>query len=140
MRKEGFTLIELIIVIVILGILAAFAIPKFAGFTKDAKVSAIQGVAGSIRSAASIVHAKWLAQGGGDNVTMSDGTTVKVDGNGYPTANSDGISEAINFDGADKIFDQDNGTFEYDNKTDCSVTYDDTSNPPTISVDTSGCE
>ncbi len=140
MRKEGFTLIELIIVIVILGILAAFAIPKFAGFTKDAKVSAIQGVAGSIRSAMNIVHAKWLIQGGGDNVTMADGDNVTVGSNGYPTADSSGISKAINLDGADKIFDQDNGTFAYDNKTDCSVTYDNNTTPPTVTVTTTGCE
>ncbi|WP_025270325.1 prepilin-type N-terminal cleavage/methylation domain-containing protein [Hippea sp. KM1] len=140
MRKEGFTLIELIIVIVIIGILAAFAIPKFANLTGESKKAVIEGVAGSIRSAANIVHAKWLAQGGGDTVTMADGDNVTVGSNGYPTADSSGISKAINLDGADKIVDQDNGTFAYDNKTDCSVTYDNSTTPPTVKVTTTGCE
>ncbi|MGE6527840.1 pilin [Pseudomonas sp. NPDC077382] len=60
-QQSGFTMIELIMVIVILGILAAFALPRFADFSGDARLSAMQGAAGSVKSASAIVHAAALA-------------------------------------------------------------------------------
>ena len=62
-RKSGFTLIELVMVIVILGILSAIAIPKFADLTTQAKISATKGGLGAIRSAVAIDYAKSATSG-----------------------------------------------------------------------------
>ena len=95
--QGGFTLIELVVVIVILGILAAFAIPRFANIAKDARVSAINGMAGSLRSTAALVHGMALAR----NVTNDATGLIKLENNNvdivnsYPAASATGIEKAI---------------------------------------------
>lgn len=56
-RQSGFTLIELVMVIVLIGVLAAIAIPKFVDLSSDAKAAATEGVAGALSSAAAINYA-----------------------------------------------------------------------------------
>ena len=85
-RHSGFTLIELVIVIVILGILAAAALPRFSDLSRDARLAAVNGIAGSLRSASAIAKATQLAKGysTGQTVTL-DGTAIAMSA-GYPTA------------------------------------------------------
>lgn len=86
LKQQGFSLIELVIVIVILGLLAATAIPRFLNVTDDAEDASVDGVAGGLATAVSFVRAQWEVDGRRNNSVILDGTSVSLDTRfGFPT-------------------------------------------------------
>lgn len=93
--QSGFTLIELIVVIVILGILAATALPKFASLSGDARMASLQSAKGALSSASAMVHGKWLIKP--ETSYTYDGITVAI-ANGYPTSGTIALAAGLSAD------------------------------------------
>ncbi|PHR64300.1 MAG: MSHA biogenesis protein MshA [Idiomarina sp.] len=103
--QKGFTLIELIIVIVVLGILAVTAAPQFFNFSSDARLATLQGMQGSIKGASDLIYGKSVIAGtqqvdkescgdAGDEACEVEGIETKF---GYPVADlsTDGDAESL---------------------------------------------
>ena len=99
-NEAGFTMIELVVVIVILGILAAFAVPRYTALQTQARAAAVNGMAGALRGAVAVVRSHYIVTGAtASPVTLTDGTTVAVGiagaAAGVPTGAAGGIDNAI---------------------------------------------
>lgn len=101
LRQQGFSLIELTIVIVILGLLAATAIPRFLNVTDDAEDATIDGVAGGFATAVSFVRAQWEVDGRRNTSVILDGTTVNLDTRfGFPTSGTTAVNSVTSMTNA----------------------------------------
>jgi MSHA pilin protein MshA len=133
-QQGGFTLIELVVVITILGILAAFAIPRFVGLEVQARTASRDALAGSVRSGAALAHALWLANGGAAATVTMEGQVITMV-NGYPDlATVD--NTLVDISGYNYTVAGATGTFASTSLATCRVTYQQApvNGAPTIAV------
>lgn len=102
-RQAGFTFIELVIVIILLGLLAATALPRLLEVTDDAEIASLEALAGGFTTAVAIAHAQWTAEGHsrGALTTPADKVLVNLDGkliyfneNGWPANTAGSLDSA----------------------------------------------
>jgi len=139
--QSGFTLIELIMVVVILGILSAVAIPRFADLGTEARIASLEGLAGAMKSSSAIVHAKWLVTSPQISPVTVEGGSVAVTATGYPDDTTSGIAVAAQIDSNDyaTVANATAGTTFYSIKDDCHVIYNSATSPPTVTIEDSDC-
>lgn len=93
-RSGGFTIIELVVVIIILSILAAAALPRFSNMQTQARIAKLNGALGAMKAASALAHASCLASSPQCSATLQmEGASITMV-HTYPTANAAGIVSA----------------------------------------------
>lgn len=107
-NQSGFTIIELVVVIILLGILAATALPRFMDVTDEAHDSVVTGVSGGLQTGMSLYHAQWVAEGQpAASVQMTDFGSLRTTPEGYPYGtvdNSGTVDDVVNDADCSAIF------------------------------------
>ena len=141
-RPQSNTVAALVVVIVILGILASAAVPKFITMRVDARRASISSLYGSVRNASVLTRAQVLVQGqmAADFIGLTGSTVTLV--NGYPSA--EGIISVLDLQGfrANPVGNTTTFTIYGYNGTNCEVTYKQApaqGDSPVITMDNSGC-
>jgi MSHA pilin protein MshA len=139
-NQGGFTLIELVVVITILGILAAFAVPRFASLEVQARTATVQALGGSVRSSAALAHSLWLSTGQPGTITMEGQAITMV--NGYPDAATI-VTSLADVSGFGYTPAATSGVFQKTGVSgDCRITYTEAPSvgaAPSVAPDVSGC-
>jgi MSHA pilin protein MshA len=92
--SRGFSLIEVVVLISLIGILAAFALPRLTHLANDARASEIQALGAHLESTAQLAHAQFLASGSHLLTTTIEGRTVTLK-DGYPDLSTEGIRNTV---------------------------------------------
>jgi MSHA pilin protein MshA len=135
-------LIELIIVIVLIGILAAVALPKYVSMQTQARIASLNALAGALRGASSLAYQSALSTGqigATGSVIMGKGTTVNLV-YGNPAAATGGINNAVDLS-SDYVFSTGAASSTFSLQTSCLVTYTQATSTTdsTVVTTTSGC-